>query len=186
MWKTGLVWPPKPACFLSYRRLPVRVRQGVGVCGSTAAVVSGERAGTARHVTTLLWSCELQELRPRRLTAATKEPYGAGQTRSAAAAMVPPQAAAPSLAQAAGRLGGSKERDASDGGRAAAKRPPRPFSRHTESVWPALHQRLAPESWSTPPPLLAASWHAQQEHWFQRVAAAHPARQSRPCQPCTA
>merc|ERR1719171_2902022 len=31
LWKTGLVWPPKPACFLSYRRLPWAVSEALPV-----------------------------------------------------------------------------------------------------------------------------------------------------------
>merc|ERR550514_1543765 len=31
LWKTGLVWPPKPACFLSYRRLPWAVSEAFPV-----------------------------------------------------------------------------------------------------------------------------------------------------------
>merc|ERR1719359_1143699 len=31
LWKTGFVCPPKPACFLSYRRLPWAVREALPV-----------------------------------------------------------------------------------------------------------------------------------------------------------
>ena len=49
LWKTGLVWPPKPACFLSYRRLPVRARRGRRRSTQRAEGSSGEGAGMARH-----------------------------------------------------------------------------------------------------------------------------------------
>merc|ERR1719191_2625918 len=31
LWKTGFVWPPKPACLLSYRRLPCAVTEALPV-----------------------------------------------------------------------------------------------------------------------------------------------------------
>lgn len=90
----------------------------------------------------------------------------------------------PSLAQAAGRLGGStggRER-AMEGELLPSVHPVRSDGRRK------LSASAAPETGTraSTPPLLAASWHAWQQHWFQRIAAAHPARQSRPCRPCTA
>ena len=147
LWKTGLVWPPKPACFLSYRRLPVRARRGVGAAHSAQRAPRGK--GRAWHGTALVWSCVPHELRPRRLTAAAAGP--SSSPTGWAAATVPHRCTGCAVPgpRRLERLGGSKEGEWMEGG-AAATRPSHPSRRHRGSSPPPLHQRLAHTAAASP------------------------------------
>lgn len=146
LWKTGLVWPPKPACFLSYRRLPVRVRQGRR--RRRQHISCRLRNGLAQHGRTLLWSCVLQELRPRRLTAATVGPSSW------------PDWVGSSDSASKGRCSGSKGRhwprllgdwearregESERWRESCCQASTRSVQTADESFRPAQHQRLAPE-----------------------------------------
>jgi len=162
LWKTGLVWPPKPACFLSYRRLPGKSQAGASA-SAAAQQLSSRGNSMAQHGTTLVWSCVLHELRPQRLMAATKGPsswpdyIGSDGATPEAAAL-----AAPSLAPGGsetGRLDG-EWRDRETEGELLLSVPLR-RSAGTQNAIGQRCTRDCHQSWSTPP-LLAASWHAQQ------------------------
>ena len=116
----------------------------------------------AQHGTTLVWSCVLHELRPQRPMAATKGPSswpdyigsdGATRGRCTGCAVAGPR-----------RLGdwqaGRRVRDRETEGELLLSVPLR-RSAGTQNAIGQRCTRDCHQSWSTPP-LLAASWHAQQ------------------------